>query len=102
MLITPQFVFDGVTQKQIRFKFQAYGSFNGTTTTGDSSYAMKVSTTGAGAANFTTEIAPLETFFTGFNWVERVVVIPQDVVGNVNIAWHLPLGSVNTATQFYI
>lgn len=102
MLITPQFVFDGVRQKQIRFKFQAYGSFNGTTTTGESSYAMKLSTTGVGASNFNTEIAPLQTFFTGFNWVERVVVIPQDVVGNVNIAWHLPLGSVNTATQFYI
>jgi gliding motility-associated-like protein len=102
MLITPQFVFDGVTQKQIRFKFQAYGSFNGTTTTGDSSYAMKLSTTGVGASNFNTEIAPLQTFFTGFNWVERVVVVPQNVVGNVNIAWHLPLGSVNTATQFYI
>jgi gliding motility-associated-like protein len=102
MLITPQFVFDGVTQKQIRFKFQAYGSYNGTTTTGDSSYAMKLSTTGVGAANFNTEIAPLQTFFTGFNWVERVVVVPQNVVGNVNIAWHLPLGSVNTATQFYI
>lgn len=102
MLITPQFVFDGVTQKQIRFKFQAYGSFNGTTTTGDSSYAMKLSTTGVGATNFNTEIAPLQTFFTGFNWVERVVVVPQNVVGNVNIAWHLPLGSVNTATQFYI
>jgi gliding motility-associated-like protein len=102
MLITPQFAFDGVTQKQIRFKFQAYGSFNGTTTTGDSSYAMKLSTTGVGAANFNTEIAPLQTFFTGFNWVERVVVIPQNVVGNVNIAWHLPLGSVNTATQFYV
>ena len=102
MLITPQFTFDGVTQKQIRFKFQAYGSFNGTTTTGDSSYAMKLSTTGVGATNFNTEIAPLQTFFTGFNWVERVVVVPQNVVGNVNIAWHLPLGSVNTATQFYI
>jgi gliding motility-associated-like protein len=102
MLITPQFTFDGVTQKQIRFKYQAYGSFNGTTITGESSYAVKLSTTGVGEANFTTELAPLETFFTGFNWVERVVVVPQNVIGNVNIAWHLPLGSVNTATQFYI
>jgi gliding motility-associated-like protein len=102
MLITPQFTFDGVTQKQIRFKYQAYGSFNGTTITGESSYAVKLSTTGVGASNFTTELAPLQTFFTGFNWVERVVVIPQNVIGNVNIAWHLPLGSVNTATQFYL
>lgn len=102
MLITPQFTFDGVTQKQIRFKYQSYGSFNGTTITGESSYAVKLSTTGVGESNFTTELAPLETFFTGFNWIERVIVIPQNVVGDVNIAWHLPLGSVNTATQFYI
>ncbi|ESU28801.1 hypothetical protein FLJC2902T_13980 [Flavobacterium limnosediminis JC2902] len=104
MLISPRINFNGVTQKQIRFKFKGFGGYTNSTgyVLGESSFMMKVSTTGIGPNNFTREILPVATYQTGNNYIEKIVVVPTDVVGDVNIAWYLPPGYVNTATNFYV
>ena len=102
MLVSPQVHFDGVTQKRVRFKYMAYPSYNGTTTIGESSFEVRISTTGVGENNFTTVVLPLQTYFTGFNFIEKTIVLPANIVGDVNVAWVLPLGSTQTAIQFYI
>ncbi len=104
MLCSPQVFFDGVTQKRLRFKFKGFGGYTNSTgyVLGESTYMIKLSTTGVGVDNYTTVLAPIETFETGNNWVERIIPIPADITGNISIAWYLPPGYPNTATNFYI
>jgi hypothetical protein len=104
MLVTPTVNFDGVTQKRLRFKFQGYGGYSNSSgfVIGESSYSVKLSTTGIGSADFTTVIEPLRTYQTGYNWIEKIVPIPQNIVGDVTIAWHLPSGSTQSATNLFI
>jgi gliding motility-associated-like protein len=104
MLVTPMVHFDGVTQKRLRFKFKGFGGYTNATgyVLGQSSYAIKLSTTGIGESDFTNIIAPLQTFETGNNWVQRIIPIPINLVGDVSISWHLPQGSLQTATNLTI
>ena len=104
MLASATVHFDGVTQKRLRFKFQGYGGYSNSTgfVGGETTYMIKLSTTGIGFADFTTVIDPLTTYRTGYNWVEKIVPIPMNIVGDITIAWHLPLGSSQTATNFFI
>jgi gliding motility-associated-like protein len=104
MLITPRVHFDGVTQKRLRYKFKGFGGYTNINgyVLGESSYTIKISATGIGEQDFTTTIDPLQTYETGNNWVERIIPIPIGIVGNVNISWHLPQGSLQTATNLTI
>jgi gliding motility-associated-like protein len=104
MLVTPMVNFDGLTQKRLRFKFKGFGGYSNASgyVLGQSSYAIKLSTTGIGENDFTTIIAPLQTFETGNNWIERIIPIPLNTIGNISIAWHLPSGAIQTATNLFI
>lgn len=105
MLITPQFVFDGVTQKRLRFKYNIYGNWGlivDNPPGGPGSFEVLLSTTGVGEDDFTTVLAPLTSYVTQYNFIEMIIPIPANIVGNVNIAWKLPPGSVQTGIQFYI
>jgi hypothetical protein len=105
MLITPQFHFDGVIQKRLRFKYNFYGNWGlivNNPTGGPGSFEVLLSTTGVGANNFTTVLAPLTSYTTAYNYIELIIPIPANIVGDVNIAWKLPQGSVQTGIQFYI
>ena len=105
MLITPQFHFDGVTQKRLRFKYNIYGNWGlivNNPTGGPGSFEVSLSTTGVGESNFTTILAPLTSYTTAYNFIEMILPIPANIVGDVNIAWKLPPGSVQTGVQFYI
>jgi gliding motility-associated-like protein len=104
MLITPRIQLDGVTQKQLRFKYNIYGNWGPTVnpTPGPGNFEIKLSTTGIGSNNFTTTLVPLTSYITGYNFIEMIVPIPLGIIGDVNIAWHLPLGSIQTGIQFYV
>jgi gliding motility-associated-like protein len=104
MLVTPMVNFDGVVQKRLRFKFKGFGGYSNASgyVLGQSSYAIKLSTTGIGVNDFSTIIAPLQTFETGNNWIERIIPIPLNTIGNISIAWHLPSGAIQTATNLFI
>ena len=104
MLVTPRFIFDGVTQKRLRFKYMVYGSWGPSSnpTPGPGSFEVLLSTNGAGGQNFTTVLEPLASYVTGYNFIEKIIPIPANIVGNVNIAFKLPAGAVQTGIQFYI
>jgi gliding motility-associated-like protein len=104
MLISPRIQLDGVTQKQLRFKYNIYGNWGPTVnpTPGPGNFEIKLSTTGIGSNNFTTTLVPLTSYTTGYNFIEMIVPIPLGIIGDVNIAWHLPLGSIQTGVQFYV
>lgn len=105
MLITPQFNFDGVTQKRLRFKYSVYGNWGlivDNPTGGPGSFEILLSTTGVGEEDFTTVLVPLASYTTAYNRIEMIVPIPANIIGNANIAWKLPSGALQTGTQFYI
>ncbi len=107
MLVTPQFHFDGVTQKRLRFKYNVYGNWGlvvNNPTGGPGSFEIDLSTNGIGPLpnNFTTNLVPLASYTTAYNYIEMIVPIPITVVGDVNIAWYLPPGSVQTGNWLYI
>ena len=104
MLVSVTVHLDGVTQKRLRYKFQGYGGYTNSTgfVGGESSYMIKLSTTGIGFADFTTILEPLRTYQTGYNWIEKIVPIPQNIIGDITIAWYLPVGSSQTATNLFI
>lgn len=103
MLISPQFTFDGVAQKRLRFKYNIYGNWGPSVnpTPGPGSFEVKLSTTGIGAQNFTTTILPLDSYSTGYDYIEKIVPLPAGLTGNVNIAWILPAGATQTGVQTY-
>src|SRR5690606_6225877 len=75
MLVTPTINLDGSVQKRLRFKYNSYS--------GASVYAIKISTTGVGADNFTTILQP-ETQLpdSGWDtWFEKIVNIPISITG---------------------
>jgi gliding motility-associated-like protein len=105
MLVTPQFHFDGVTQKRLRFKYNIYGNWGliiDNPPGGPGSFEVLLSTSGVGEQDFTTVLAPLASYVTQYNFVEMILPIPANIVGDVNIAWKLPPGSVQTGIQFYV
>ncbi|UOK42307.1 MULTISPECIES: choice-of-anchor J domain-containing protein [Flavobacterium] len=104
MLISPQVRLDGVVQKQLRFKFKGFGGYTNSTgyVLGESSFSVKISTTGVGAPSFTTILLPLATYETGNNWVEKIIAIPANIVGDISIAWHVEPGHPQTSTNFYV
>ncbi len=103
MLISPQFHFDGVTQKRLRFKYNIYGNWGTIASNppgGPGSFEIRMSTTGIGPNNFTTVLVPLAQYTTVYNFIEMMVPLPN-VVGDVHIAWVLPEGAVQTGIQTY-
>lgn len=92
MFVSPQINFNG-TQKRLRYKHQVVG--------GVASYGIRISTTGVGADNFTTVLLP-DTPITNTAWQEKIINIPANITGNVNIAWVVVPGSGHTATRISI
>lgn len=89
---TPQ-VDLGTTQKRLRYKHQIVG--------GTAKYAIRISTTGVGAANFTTILMP-ETAFSNNAYIEKIINIPATITGPVNIAFVVVPGTGSTATRILI
>ncbi|HLS31352.1 MAG TPA: choice-of-anchor J domain-containing protein, partial [Flavobacteriaceae bacterium] len=94
-LVTPQVDLSGDATKQIRFDYDAYGA--------PVTVSIKASSTGVGADDFDQTILE-ETVFDETGWdtfFERIVVIPDEISGVVNIAFHI--GSTDpSATAFYV
>jgi gliding motility-associated-like protein len=104
MLVTPKFHLDGVTQKRLRFKYNIYGNWGlivDNPTGGPGSFEVKLSTTGVGATNFTTTVIPLASYTTAYNFIEMIVPLPN-ITGDINIAWIVPPGAVQTGNWLYI
>ncbi|QBZ98929.1 choice-of-anchor J domain-containing protein [Flavobacterium sangjuense] len=104
ILVTPKFHLDGVTQKRLRFKYNIYGNWGlivDNPTGGPGSFEVKLSTTGVGATNFTTTIVPLASYTTAYNFIEMIVPIPN-ITGDINIAWIVPPGALQTGNWLYI
>jgi len=105
ILISPQFVFDGVNQKRLRFKFNNYGNWGlivNNPVGGKITFEVRISTTGTGANNFTTVLIPVAEYITAYNYIEIITPIPQNIIGNVNIAWVLPPGALQEGNWFYV
>lgn len=104
ILVSPKFHLDGVTQKRLRFKYNIYGNWGliaDNPTGGPGSFEVKLSTTGVGAANFTTTVIPLASYTTAYNFIEAIVPLPN-ITGDINIAWIVPPGATQTGTWIYI
>ena len=104
MLVSPQLHFDGVTQKRLRFKYSIYGNWgliSSNPTGGPGSFEIRYSTTGSGPTSFTNVILPLASYMTAYNYIEKIVPLPAGLTGDVNIAWILPQGAVQTGGQTY-
>lgn len=83
----------GTTPKRLRYRHQIV---NGT-----AKYAIKVSSTGVGATNFTTFLMP-ETAFNNNTYQEKIINIPASITGIVNIAFVVVPGTGSTATRILI
>ena len=92
MFASPQVNLSGVP-KRLRYKHQVVG--------GVSSYAIRISTTGIGAQNFTIELAP-DTQITNTTWQEKIINIPTSITGPVNIAFVVSPATGHTATRISI
>lgn len=104
ILVSPQFHFDGVTQKRLRFKYNIYGNWGliaNNPTGGPGSFEIKMSASGIGAQSFTIPVVPLTSYTTAYNYIEMVVPLPN-LLGDVNIAWIVPSGANQTGTWIYI
>ncbi|WP_417291477.1 choice-of-anchor J domain-containing protein [Corallibacter sp.] len=91
LYVSPQVNFEG-TPKRLRFKHRA--------TQGESTYTVKLSTTGVGVDNFTTIVVP-ETTINNTAFQEVMVDLPE-VTGNVNIAWIVEPNNTETALRVSI
>lgn len=89
---TPQ-VDLGTTPKRLRYKHQIVN--------GIAKYAIRISSTGVGASNFTTVLMP-ETAFNNNAYVEKIINIPTSITGPVNIAFVVIPGTGSTATRILI
>ncbi|WP_435135812.1 choice-of-anchor J domain-containing protein [Formosa sp. A9] len=90
--VSPRLHFDG-TAKQLLYSFRA--------TRGISSYTVKLSTTGIGVENFTTTLVP-ETQISNTSFQSVLIEIPEDIVGDVNIAFVVQPNTQETAFRFAI
>ncbi|OMP32304.1 choice-of-anchor J domain-containing protein [Mangrovimonas sp. DI 80] len=89
---SPRMSFDALP-KRLTYKHRA--------TNGTSTYSIRLSTTGIGPNNFTTEIYP-ETAITNSNWETVVIELPVIVEGEVNIAWVVTPNPAEKATRLSI
>ncbi|MBU2938125.1 choice-of-anchor J domain-containing protein [Lacinutrix sp. C3R15] len=89
---SPRINFDG-TPKRIRYKHRA--------TQGASTYTVKLSTTGVGYDDFTTVVLP-STTINNNSFQEIIVDLPEDIVGEVNIAWIVEPNASETALRVSI
>ncbi|WP_178984200.1 choice-of-anchor J domain-containing protein [Winogradskyella helgolandensis] len=92
MYVSPRMNFDG-TPKRIRYKHRS--------TQGASTYTVKLSTTGVGVDDFTTVVLPATTI-NNTSFQEIIVDLPEDIVGEVNIAWIVEPNTTETALRFTI
>lgn len=89
---SPRVNFDG-SPKRLRYKHRA--------TQGSMTYALKLSTTGVGYDDFTTIIDPvIQTNNT--NFTEIIVDLPEDIIGEVNIAWVVEPNTTTTGVRLSI
>ncbi|WP_055444037.1 choice-of-anchor J domain-containing protein [Lacinutrix himadriensis] len=90
--VSPRINFDG-TPKRVRYQERA--------TQGASTYTLKLSTTGVGVDDFTTILLPATTI-SNTVFQEKIVDIPEDIVGEVNIAWIVEPNTTETALRYTI
>ncbi|WP_418639640.1 choice-of-anchor J domain-containing protein [Winogradskyella sp.] len=90
--VSPRINFDG-TPKRIRYKHSS--------TQGASTYTVKLSTTGVGIDDFTTVVLPATTI-NNTSFQEIIVDLPEDIVGEVNIAWIVEPNTTETALRVSI
>ena len=90
--VSPRINFDG-TPKRIRYKHRS--------TQGASTYTVKLSTTGVGYDDFTTVVLP-PTTINNSEFQEIIVDLPEDITGEVNIAWIVEPNTTETALRFSI
>src|SRR5690606_14610869 len=89
IFVTPQINFTGAS-KRLRYKDRVIS--------GVSSYAILISTTGIGEDNFTYVLQP-DTPITNSAWQEKIINIPAEVTGLVNIAFVATPGTGSTAQR---
>ncbi len=83
-------------QKRLRFTYSVLG--------GDVPVEILASSTGVGADNFTISIDP-QTTYTETGWgveVEKIIVLPTSLTGNLNFAFHVASSSAIQATRINI
>lgn len=90
--ISPRVNFDG-TPKRIRYKHSS--------TQGSSTYTVKLSTTGVGLDDFTTVVLP-PTTINNTNFQEIIVDLPENITGDVNIAWIVEPNTTENALRVSI
>src|SRR5699024_2942931 len=82
-LISPQiYVPDDETTTLLTYKYEVTAWNDGDQT----SYSVKASNTGMGEDNFIYEIQPT-TIISNTTWEEVTYELPEDLTGDVNIAW---------------
>ncbi len=89
---SPRVFFDG-TPKRIRYKHRS--------TQGASTYTVKLSTTGVGVDDFTTVVLPTTTI-NNTTFQEIIVDLPENISGEVNIAWIVEPNATETALRLSI
>lgn len=90
--VSPRVIFDG-TPKRIRYKHRS--------TQGGSTYTVKLSTTGVGLDDFSTVVLP-PTTITNSSFQEIIVDLPEDIIGEVNIAWIVEPNTTESALRVSI
>jgi gliding motility-associated-like protein len=89
---SPRVNFDG-TPKRIRYKHSSIQ--------GNSTYTVKLSTTGVGLDDFTTVVLP-PTTINNTNFQEIIVDLPENITGDVNIAWIVEPNTTENAVRVSI
>ena len=92
MYVSPRVNFDG-TPKRIRYKHSS--------TQGSSTYTVKLSTTGVGLDDFTTVVLP-PTTINNTSFQEIIVDLPENITGEVNIAWIVEPNTTESAIRVSI
>ncbi len=89
---SPRLNFDG-TPKRIRYKHRS--------TLGSSTYSVRLSTTGVGLDNFTTVVLPTTTINNN-DFQEIIVDLPENLTGEINIAWIVEPNTTEDAIRISI
>lgn len=89
---SPRINFDG-TPKRLRYKHRA--------TQGSMTYSLKLSTTGVGYNDFSTVISP-NIQINNTNFTEVIVDLPENITGEVNIAWVVEPNTTTTGVRLSI
>lgn len=94
-LISPMIDMSG-GQKRLRFDYEVLDA--------DVPMEIVVSSEGIGPDNFTTVVSPEEIYeTTGFDVSEeKIIILPEDLSGNLNFAWHIQSDEAINGTRINI